>query len=97
MQVLTKIDKDEKNKWEDPCINIRYAKKYYQKIENVQSFGMESFVSGVGGFIGIFLGYSLLQLPEFFTYVVSFLDKLKMWGPKERKTKIAFRRNNKVV
>ncbi len=39
--------------------------KYYQEIEYVQDFGFESFWSGVGGFVGIFLGYSLMQFPEF--------------------------------
>ena len=35
-----------------------------EEIENSKSYDFESFVSGVGGFIGIFLGYSILQIPE---------------------------------
>ena len=41
-----------------------YGDSVYEEIQNTRSFDLESFVSGVGGFIGIFLGYSILQLPE---------------------------------
>ena len=43
---------------------IVYKTKSYQEIENIEEFGLESFFSATGGFIGIFMGYSLLQLPE---------------------------------
>ena len=36
----------------------------YKLILNKQEFGWESLWSQIGGFIGIFLGYSLLQVPE---------------------------------
>ena len=42
-----------------------YEDKYFQEIEYTRSFGLESFISNVGGFIGIFLGYSIMQFPEF--------------------------------
>ena len=41
-----------------------YMDENYQEVVNARDFGFESFWSGVGGFVGIFLGYSLLQLPE---------------------------------
>ena len=46
-------------------IKFEYKENYYQEIEYVQDFGFESFWSGVGGFVGIFLGYPLMQLPTF--------------------------------
>ena len=46
-------------------ITIKYPEKTYYEITNNQAFGFESFWSSVGGFVGIFLGFSLLQLPEF--------------------------------
>ena len=36
----------------------------YQEIDNVRDFTLESCWSAIGGFVGIFIGYSLLQLPE---------------------------------
>ena len=47
-------------------ITLAYSGEHYQEFVNARDFGVESFWSGVGGFVGIFLGYSLLQLPELF-------------------------------
>ena len=48
----------------DTEIKFTYREKYYQEISNYRDFGFESFWSAVGGFIGIFTGYSMLQIPE---------------------------------
>jgi hypothetical protein len=45
-------------------LRFHYLDEDYQEIENVRDFGMETFWSSIGGFIGIFLGYSLLQIPD---------------------------------
>ena len=45
-------------------LEIIHGSEMYQEIENVKDFGVESCWSGIGGFVGIFLGYSLLQIPE---------------------------------
>ena len=45
-------------------IQIPYTGDKYEEIINEKDFGVEMFWSSIGGFIGIFLGYSLLQLPE---------------------------------
>ena len=39
-----------------------------KEIKQVRSFGMESLVGNVGGYIGLFLGLSIIQLPEFCAY-----------------------------
>ena len=78
MKVLTKVDREEENKWDGPCMKILYIDSHYLNIANVQSFGFESFVSGVGGFIGIFLGYSLLQIPVLLECVISFFQNMRI-------------------
>ena len=45
-------------------IIITYTTDRYQEINNNRDFDFETFFSCVGGFIGIFLGYSLLQLTD---------------------------------
>lgn len=45
-------------------IMVRYVDDFYQRIENVKSVEFETFFSGVGGFVGIFCGYSIMQVPE---------------------------------
>ena len=44
-------------------IELVYMDTKYQEYINSRDFGFESFWSAVGGFVGIFLGYSLLELP----------------------------------
>ena len=45
-------------------LNISYTTEDFQEIVNVKAFDVETLWSSVGGFIGIFLGYSLLQVTE---------------------------------
>ena len=45
-------------------IEISYLEKNYEEIKQVEDFGTQDFVSNVGGFIGIFVGYSMMQIPE---------------------------------
>ena len=45
-------------------IKIEYLDKYYEEIKEIEDFTFEDFISGLGGFIGIFLGYSMLQVPQ---------------------------------
>ena len=64
MEVSRRFERGENNGINDHQLKFLYEDNIYEEIENTKSFDLESFVSGVGGFIGIFLGYSILQLPE---------------------------------
>ena len=41
---------------------IRYRNSHYQQIINSRDFDFDSMFSAIGGFVGIFMGYSLLQV-----------------------------------
>ena len=45
-------------------IKFIYQDKYYEEVLSLKEFGPESFISNLGGFVGIFLGYSMMQLPD---------------------------------
>ena len=45
-------------------VEILYVDKYYEEITQVEEFGFQDFWANLGGFIGIFLGYSMMQIPE---------------------------------
>ena len=45
-------------------IQFVYMDEHYQQITNVREIGLGSFWSNTGGFIGLYLGYSLFQIPE---------------------------------
>ena len=51
--------------------NFIYMERNYQEIVNVREFGFESFWSGVGGFVGIFMGSSLLQVPDLISAILN--------------------------
>ena len=56
---------EDKSHWNDKAhMKFEYIDDYYEEIEYLKYFGTESLISNLGGFIGIFLGYSLMQLPE---------------------------------
>ena len=61
-------------------LKFQYSEEMYQEITNKQDFGFESFGSYVGGFIGIFLGYSLLQVPELIIEIVAQLGYFYQLG-----------------
>ena len=48
----------------DLNMNFQYRTDQYLEIDNKRDFGVRNLWSSIGGFVGIFLGYSLLQLPE---------------------------------
>ena len=50
-----------------------YTEKTYEEIQYSRLMGFESWLSNVGGFIGIFLGYSILQIPEILSFVFGLL------------------------
>jgi hypothetical protein len=50
----------------------------YQIIENNRGFTGESCWAGIGGFVGIFIGISLMQVPEILLSVFNFLKKMEI-------------------
>ena len=47
-------------------IKVRYQQNTFKYIKNVRAFNAESLIGNVGGYVGMCLGYTLLQLPNFF-------------------------------
>ena len=45
-------------------LNFEYRSDQYLEIKNIRDFGLLSLWSGIGGFVGIFLGYSMYQMSE---------------------------------
>ena len=64
----------------DISIDFVYDEKSYEEIRYNKMMGFESWISNVGGFVGIFLGYSMLQIPEFIASMIAFFhhQKFKM-------------------
>ena len=54
-----------------------YDETMYEEIEYSKDFGVESFISNVGGFVGIFLGYSMMQFPELLVEALVSIGRFK--------------------
>ena len=44
---------------------VNYAKPTFRVTKQVRAYDVDSLIGNVGGYIGMFLGYALLNLPEF--------------------------------
>ena len=80
MTTLVIVDDNLGQKDDHFQIRVSYAEDYYQEIENGEGVSFETFFSGVGGFVGIFCGYSILQAPDFIVKLRSLLTKKKIKG-----------------
>lgn len=59
-------------------VKFQYRNDKYWEIKNTRDFGMTSLWSDVGGFVGIFLGFSLFQLVEILlNKVFRLIDEMK--------------------
>ena len=58
-------------------INVRHVSDRYQAISNLRGFTGESCWAGVGGFVGIFVGVSLMQIPEILLDMFNLIKNLK--------------------
>ena len=74
MSTLVIVNKDLPQEKDQFQIMIRYTEDVYQKIENGKDVSFETFFSGVGGFVGIFCGYSIMQIPELFENIRTYVD-----------------------
>ena len=50
---------------DDIAIQFYYTENVYEEIQYIRAIGFGNWLSNVGGFVGIFLGYSMMQFPEF--------------------------------
>ena len=62
---------------EDISIAFYYTEKSYEEIKYNKMMGFDGWLSNVGGFTGIFLGYSMMQIPELLVIVIELFYKKK--------------------
>ena len=58
-------------------ISIQYAQSFYQEIENKKAYNFEFYFSSVGGFIGVCVGTSMMEIPKAFESVKSRARKIE--------------------
>ena len=65
---LSSLNSNPYPKPNDIAIKFVYSEQEYEEIQYKKSIGFESWLSNVGGFVGIFLGCSMMQFPEFLLF-----------------------------
>ena len=53
---------------------VDFVNSDFKEVQQVKAFGIESLVGNVGGYIGLFLGLSIIQLPTFFIFLAKKID-----------------------
>ena len=78
--ILLSIDSINNNPSPEPkdiSMAFYYPEKTYEEIKYSRMMGFDGWLSNVGGFVGIFLGYSMLQIPEFFVCILGLFHTKK--------------------
>ena len=76
------INKTFQDKYFGPYLDLEFTISTggtYQVIENTRAFSVENCWSGIGGFVGIFVGLSLMAMPDLLQDFYQFL-KIKVFN-----------------
>ena len=71
-------NKDSRKDMGELIINVKYPKSTYHEILNRREITFDSFWSSTGGFVGMFLGYSVMQVPQIIFVVVKWSMNQKL-------------------
>ena len=77
--------------------SFKYMEKTYQEIVNEREFGINSLWSSIGGFIGIFVGTSLSQLPTLIAAAFSWIKNFLKMNMTKKDGKIRIPRNKRII
>ena len=55
---------------------FHFTDQTFMKIQQVRRYGVKDAVGDIGGYLGLFLGFSILQLQEMFARLIQFIVKL---------------------
>ena len=77
--------------------HFKYMEKTYQEIVNERDFGIDSLWSTVGGFVGIFVGTSLSQIPTLIAAACYWIKNLLRNNKKKKNGKIVAPKNRRIV
>ena len=56
-------------------LRMMFRQTRFREVEQIRAYDFESLVGNVGGYIGMFLGYAISNLPRFFLDVITFTKK----------------------
>ena len=57
-------------------VAIEFEDSTFMKIEHVRAFDIESLIGNSGGYLGLFTGYALLQIPSLIRFISNSIEKI---------------------
>ena len=69
MTSVAKVNRDLEQRDEQIGINIQYVQSFYQEIQNQAAYTFEVYFSTLGGFTGICVGTSMMEIPNILEYL----------------------------
>ena len=75
---IVSINDEPTPRLKDISLAFFYPDKTYEEIQYSRMMGFDGWLSNVGGFIGIFLGYSLLQIPDILVFIIGLFQHEKV-------------------
>ena len=79
MRILTSVKFLEYHEKDMFKIDVRYLTREFEEIQNVRDIDVESLIGNIGGYIGMILGVSILQISYFFILTCQTLtEKLRI-------------------
>ena len=50
-------------------LNINFQARTFKEIKQVRAYNAQTLVGNAGGYIGLFLGYTIREIPTFLRYI----------------------------
>ena len=71
MTSVAKVNRELEQKDEQIGISIQYVQSFYQEIQNQAAYTFETYFSSLGGFTGICVGTSMMEIPNILEYLTA--------------------------
>ena len=56
-----------------PILLFEFERQIYREISNFRTYNFEGLIGNGGGYVGLFLGFAVWQLPDFFQVFIQLL------------------------
>ena len=63
-------------------VTLVFPGERYKEIHLTRQFDLQTLIGNAGGYVGIFVGYTLLQLPQFIENIISWINDCRYYNQK---------------
>ena len=57
---------------------LEFQDDTYMEIQQLRRYGIQDIVGDIGGYLGLFLGFSLIQIPQLIFKIIDTLEKTEL-------------------